>query len=313
MKPVKQIKTKAGMSCDELCKELSEAGVMGAGRVGKAIDILEKAISDPDCTVFFGLAGCMIPGAQRQIITDMLRDEWLDCVITTGAMIVHDIVEALGTKHEIIDTFDDAELHKKGVNRLFDSSLPQGAYLKLEDWLRPILDKMPREELSIREFLEHLAKNVEDENSWLRAAYDMKVPVFSPGFFDSGLGCMTYFYHQESPNNKLNLSALKDTGEPIKMVQDSIRSAAFLIGGGVPKNHIIQAAQFIDRGHNYGVQITTDRPEYGGLSGASMEEGVSWGKFSESSETVDVICDATIALPLITAALKERLKLLCQA
>ena len=308
MRPVKQIKTKPGMSVDELAKEMSGAGVMGAGRLGKAVDILEKAVSDEDCKVYFGLAGCMIPGGMRQIISDMLRDGWLDCVVTTGAMVVHDIVEALGTKHEIVDTFDDAKLHEKGINRLFDSSLPQDAYMKLEDWLVPVLDKASREEISTREFLEILAENVKDEDSWLRSAYDMKVPVYSPGFFDSGIGVMTYFYHQESPQKNLNISALKDIGEPINMVRDAKKSCAFLVGGGVPKNHIIQAAQFTDLGHNYGVQITTDRPEYGGLTGASMQEGISWGKFSEESETSDVVCDATIALPIISAALKHRLK-----
>ncbi len=307
MKPVHQVKTKPGMTTDELCKELSKAGVMGAGRVGKAVDVLEKAISDKECTVFFGLAGCMVPGGMQQILIDMINDGWLDAIVTTGAMVVHDIVEALGTKHEICDTMNDAELHKKGVNRLFDSSLPQNAYMKLEDWLRPVLDKVPREEISIREFLEVLGKNIPSENSWLKTAVSKNIPVFSPGFFDSGLGVMTYFYHQEGPKNHLNISALKDIGEPIKLVQDSKKSAAFLIGGGVPKNHIIQAAQFIDKGHTYGVQITTDRPEPGGLSGASLHEGISWGKFGEASEMVDVIADATIALPLITSALKERL------
>ncbi|MFH1450521.1 MAG: deoxyhypusine synthase family protein [archaeon] len=307
MKPVHQIKTKVGMTTDELCRELSGAGVMGAGRVGKAVDVLEKAIKDKGCTTFFGLAGCMVPGGMQQIIIDMINDGWLDAIVTTGAMVVHDIVEALGTKHEICEHFDDAKLHKEGKNRLFDSSLPQDAYLKLEDWLRPVLDKVPREEISICEFLKILGENIPGENSWLKAAVNKRIPVFSPGFFDSGLGVMTYFYHQEGPKNHLNISALKDIGEPIKMVQDSERSAAFLVGGGVPKNHIIQAAQFIDKGHTYGVQITTDRPEYGGLTGASLQEGISWGKFGEASEMVDVIADATIVLPIISAALKERL------
>ena len=307
MKPVHQVKTKKGMTTDELCKELSGAGVMGAGRVGKAVDILEKAIRDEECNVFFGFAGCMVPGGMQQILIDMINDGWLNCIVTTGAMVVHDIVEALGIKHEICDTFDDAELHKKGVNRLFDSSLPQDAYLKLEDWLRPVLDKVPREEVSIREFLEVLAANIPSENSWLKAAHEKKIPVFSPGFTDSGLGVMAYFYNQESPQNHLNISALKDIGEPINLVQDSKKSCAFLVGGGVPKNHIIQAAQFSDRGHNYGVQITTDRPEYGGLTGCTMSEGISWGKYSKESEIVDVYADATIILPIISAALKGRL------
>jgi len=308
MKPVHQVKTKPGMTTDELCKELAKAGVMGAGRVGKAVDILEKAISDLECNVFFGLAGCMVPGGMQQIMIDMINDGWLNCIVTTGAMVVHDIVEALGIKHEICEHISDAELHKKGINRLFDSSLPQDAYLKLEDWLRPILDKVPREEISIKEFLEILAQNIPGETSWLKAAYEKNIPVFSPGFTDSGLGVMTYFYYQESPNNNINLNALKDIGEPITLVQDSKKSCAFLVGGGVPKNHIIQAAQFSDRGHNYGVQITTDRPEYGGLTGCTMSEGISWGKYSEESEIVDVYADATIVLPIISAALKERLK-----
>jgi deoxyhypusine synthase len=186
--------------------------------------------------------------------------------------------------------------------------MPQFAYESMEDWLRPALEEMPKDEISIRELLYYLGGRVEDKNSWLRAAHDKKIPVFSPGFFDSGLGCMSYFYHQEGKKNKLNINAVKDVGEPIDMVMNAKRTGAFMIGGGVPKNHIIQAAQFIDSGHTYGVQITTDRPEPGGLSGASLQEGVSWGKFNQTSEMVDVICDATIALPIISAALKERLK-----
>lgn len=308
MKSVHQIKTKLGMTVDELVREMENAGVMGAGRIGKAVDIAEKMISDKDCKVMFGLAGCMVPGGQRQIITDMIRDGWLDAIVTTGAMVVHDVVEALGSKHEQVDSFDDVKLHEQGINRLYDSSLPQDAYPKLEDWLRPALEEMPKEEISTRELLHYLGSRVKDKDSWLRAAHDMKIPVFSPGFFDSGMGVMGYFYHQESPNNKLLVNAVKDIGEPIDMVINSKSTGAFLIGGGVPKNHIIQAAQFTDKGHKYGIQITTDRPEPGGLSGASLHEGISWGKFGEASEMVDVICDATIALPIISAAVKGRLK-----
>ena len=308
MKKVHQIKTEPGMSVNELVLEMGKAGVMGAGRIGMAVDVAEKMISDKGCKVMFGLAGCMVPGGQRQIIVDMIRDGWLDLVVTTGAMVVHDVVEALGSSHEQVESFDDAKLHEQGINRLYDSSLPQDAYLKLEDWLKPALEEMPKEEVSTRELLHYLGGKVPDKDSWLRAAHDMKVPVFSPGFFDSGLGVMSYFHHQESPNSRLLVNAVKDIGEPIDMVVNSESTGAFLLGGGVPKNHIIQAAQFTDKGHKYGVQITTDRPEPGGLSGASLHEGISWGKFGEASKMVDVICDATIALPIISAALKARLK-----
>jgi len=302
MKIVKQINTKKGMKVNELVKEMSLSNVFGAGRLAKSVDIVENMIKDKECKVFFGLAGAMVPGGMKNIIIDMLENKWIDVFVTTGANLTHDLIEALGMHHyQGSSDADDKKLHKIGIDRIYDSFMPNKAYEKLEDFFSKNFEKISKEK-DIKSFLWKLG-SLTPKNSILNACYKNKIPIFCPAIADSGIGLILWGHLAKG--KKTDVNAFDDLKEMIDIAWTAKKTGVFYIGGGVPKNYIQQAMQ-LSKGASYGVQITMDRPEHGGSSGANLKEGVSWGKMDEKGHFVDLICDATIALPIIHAALKDR-------
>lgn len=300
MKPVKQMGVKQGMKVSDLVREMSASGVFGAGRVGRASQVMKKMFDDRDCKVFLGVAGAMVPGGMKNIIVDMLERGYVDVLVTTGATLTHDLVEALGFNHYQGDAkVDDAKLHKEHYDRIYESLMPNEVYEKLEDFFVKHFDELA-ETKNIKEFLWKLGELTPRDNSILKVCYEKKIPLFCPAIADSGIGLMVW--GRIAQGKKINIDAFDDMKEIIDIAWTSKKNGVIYIGGGVPKNFIQQSMQF-SKGASYGVQITTDRPEPGGSSGAELREGISWGKMVADGEFVDVYCDATIALPLIYASL----------
>jgi deoxyhypusine synthase len=308
LKKVGQIRIEKGMLADDLVRQMSQSGVMGAGKIAHAADIAEKVIRDKETKLFFGLAGAMVPGGMKHIIIDMLEAGWIDVFVTTGANLTHDLVEALGYYHyQGSAHVSDAELNKQGMDRMYDSFMPNKVYEGLEDFFAKHFDEIAAEKMNIKEFLWKLGSLVpKDRQSMLRTCYEKKIPVFCPAISDSGIGLMVWGHLAKG--KKLDVNAFDDLKDILNIAwDDKSRFAVWYCGGGVPKNFIQQAMQFAPKAAEFGIQITMDRPEPGGSSGAELREGISWGKMSERGNFVDVICDTTIALPIITAALKTRL------
>lgn len=304
MEKVNQITTRKGMTVNELVKQMSSSGVMGAGRIARAVDVFEKMIKDKDCKIFFGFAGAMVPGGMKNIVVDMLNNGWIDVFVTTGANMTHDLVEALGYHHyQGSANVDDKELNKKKIDRIYDSYMPNNVYEGLEDFFAKNFDKL-KDETNIKDFLWKLGSLVPSKDSILRVCYEKKIPIFCPAISDSGIGLMIWGNIAKGKSTKIN--AFEDLKDMLSIAWDTKKAGIFYVGGGVPKNYIQQAMQFSPKGADYGVQITMDRPEPGGSSGAELREGISWGKMSAKGNFVDLICDATIALPIISAAVKER-------
>ncbi|MBI3051781.1 deoxyhypusine synthase family protein [Candidatus Woesearchaeota archaeon] len=303
LRKVGHVQASKGMSVNQLVLQMGAAGVMGGGNLARSVDIIESMVNDKDCTVFLGQAGAMVPGGMRDILIEMLEAGWVDVFVTTGATLTHDLAEALGFAHYQGSAHaDDAELNRQGWDRMHDSYMPNEVYPKLEDFLKPILAGMVGRELAIREFLWEIGRNVK-ARSLLKVCAEKKIPIFCPAISDSGLGLMVWGFIQK---NKLSVSAFDDLKEILDIAWTAKKSGVVYIGGGVPKNYIQQAMQF-SRQAAYAVQITTDRPEPGGSSGAPLKEGISWGKLEPGARYADLFCDATIALPIIHAALKERI------
>ncbi len=306
LKKVHHIKTEKAMTCGKLVEQMGKAGVMGAGKIAKAAEVIEDMIKDEKCTVFLGLAGAMVPGGQKQIIIDMLKDGWIDVLVTTGANLTHDLIEALGYHHyQGTHMISDEELNRKKIDRIYDVFMPDEVYQGLEKFCKKVFAKMPKEEMDIKEFLWLLGKEVPKEDSILRICAEKKIPIFCPALSDSGIGLQVWGYMQEP---QIKVSAFADLKQIIDIIWPSEKNGVIYIGGGVPKNYVQQALQFAPTSASYAVQITTDRPEPGGSSGAELREGISWGKLDRKAKYVNVTCDATIALPLISAAVKERLE-----
>jgi len=308
LKHEKHIRLNNGLTVGDLDSEMNEFWVLGAGKIGKAAEIVKEMFSDRDYTVFLTLAGPLVPGGMRQIIRDLIEQEYVNAVVTTGANMVHDMVEALGHRHWI-GTFlaEDKELKTKDIGRIGDIYIEQNAFKGLEDWIYETLENIPekkRERISTTELLFEIGKNISDPNSILATAAKKGVPVISPGLVDSIAGFHMWMYGQDK---KLRIDPLLDTHTIVDIVYEAKKVGIIILGGGWPKHFALFANTFRE-GVDRAIQITMDRPEPGGLSGATLKEAISWGKVKPEAKEVTVICDATIAFPLIVASALEELR-----
>ncbi|NOR85844.1 deoxyhypusine synthase [archaeon] len=288
---------------DDLMHQMETTG-FGAKKMADVTKILESAIKDKETKVFMGVAGALVPAGMRKILRDMINDGWVDVVVTTGANLTHDIIEAMGHHHLTgNENADDKELRDQKIDRIYDVFLKNEAYEDLETYLHKIYKDLPKKRMGVREFLYEIGKRIEDKNSILRTAADKNIPIFCPGISDSAMGFHAWSYILD---NKLDVDVFEDMKELLAITWDSKNSSVFILGGGVPKDFILQAMQFSPKEHSSAVQITMDRPEHGGLSGAELKEAISWGKLGKNATHATLIADVTIALPLITASLKSR-------
>ena len=299
-KPVQHIRVTPNMGAKDLLLAYKRCGVMGAARLGRAAEITQKMLADKDCTVFFAIAGAMVPGGMKEVIHDMLRHARIGCFVTTGATLTHDTVEALGYAHYQGNAHeDDSKLNKEGMDRMWDSLMPNKVYEGLERWFEEHWNELSKA-TTIPQFLHIMGENL-PANSILHICAKQNIPVFCPALNDSGLGLMIWGLLEKG--KKLSVGAFDDLKDIIRLAWDSKKNGVIYIGGGTPKNYCQQAMQF-SKEAVYGVQISTDIPHYGGSSGAPLHEGISWGKMKPHAQNVDVYCDATIALPLLWAAVK---------
>jgi len=293
MKPIKHIKIKENQTIKELVKDMKETGFQ-AKKISQASEILKQMIEDKECKIFLGLAGAMIPAGMKNLILKLLENT--SCFVSTGANLTHDLIESLGNSHYQGDeNANDEELNKKGLDRIYNVFMENKVYEDLEDFFEKNWDKL-KDCKDIKQFLWKLGEIVNKEDSILTKCYKNKIPIFCPALADSGIGLM--IWGQKAKGKKINIDAFEDMKDIIDLAWQSKKTGILYIGGGTPKNFIQQSLQF-SKGADYGIQITTDKQEYGGSSGAKLKEGISWGKMKSNAKFINVMCDATIALPLI--------------
>ncbi len=296
-----------GVSVGELVTKMNECGVLGAGKIGKAAQLATEMFSDPDYTVFLTLAGPAVPGGLRRIISHLIDEEYVNVVVTTGANMVHDMVEALGYKH-LVGSFlaEDTKLRAEDIGRIGDIYIEQKAFRALEKWIYEALERIPEEErqcMSTAGLFLEVGKQIRDPESILATAAKRSVPIISPGFIDSIAGFHLWMFRQD---RKMGIDPLLDVNTLMDKVYEAKKVGIIILGGGWPKHFALFANTFRE-GVDCAIQITMDRPEPGGLSGASLEEAISWGKVKPEGKAATVICDMTIAFPLIATAALENL------
>jgi deoxyhypusine synthase len=311
--PVKHIKIVEKLSVDELIRQFKNSGSFGAGRLSTACDICERMVRDEDCTIFLALAGAVVPAGMRSLIADLIRERLVDVIVSTGANMVHDTIEAVGGHHYKGHWLvDDYVLYKYHIYRIYDVFVPEEDFVKLDYRLTGIFDEIADEysgrSLSSNEFARELGKRLDDSNSILRTAYEAEIPIFLPAVRDSEFGFAHWLHaSRENVKHTLTVDAFKDVPEIVGLCRRSARNGMIVIGGGVPRNTVQSAALASKRGMDYAVIITMDRPEPGGLSGSTPEETVSWGKVKSEADKVMVIGDAMVVFPMIVASIIERL------
>ena len=291
-------------------------------------DTYVSMLSDPERpTIFLGLAGAMIPGGMKGIISTLVQNQLVDVIVSTGANMYHDFVEALGEHHYIGSPHaNDQVLRDAGIDRIYDTYADEDKFRKFDDMVMLFANKLADENpqpMSSRTFLQLLGDFINHESSILKAkeqsvvwnCWKHDVPIFIPALNDSSLGlALTQHYINSVTQGKkpLIIDEIKDNYEIFQIKKAASKTGVIYVGGGVPKNYIQQTAYLEDlfgipdAGHDYGFQITTDTPQWGGLSGCTFQEGLSWGKEKPGGKYITCYCDATIALPLIVKSVLER-------
>ncbi|GIU68368.1 MAG: deoxyhypusine synthase [Candidatus Pacearchaeota archaeon] len=304
MEKVRHIKITKEMKVKKLVKNMKNAG-FGARKIGLASEIFKKIFYEEKCDIFLGIAGAMVPAGMKEIIIDMIKTKKIKAIVITGANLTHDLAEALGENHYHCDVWNDIIFQKKGYDRIYNVFMKNLVYKKIEKFLEKNWSFLKNSKNNI-EFYWLIGKILKNQNSIFSICYSTKTPIFCPTLLDSGLGLMLWSRIKSSKYT--NIDFFNELSDFINIVWTKNKKAVIYIGGGTPKNFIQQALQF-SGGADYGVQITTEREEFGGSSGAPLEEGISWGKLKTNSKKdldfVDVICDATIALPIIWSYVKN--------
>jgi deoxyhypusine synthase len=313
--PVEPFVVEDGLSADELLARMERISFQGRS-VATARRIWERMLED-DCTIFLGVAGALSAGGLRLIIAHLVTHRFVDCVVSTGANLYHDLHETRGRRHYVgSPREDDAALQRERIDRVYDTYASEQEFCDNDEWIADFVGGLDRRPYTSREFLfrlgEHLWKET-GEDGILTAAYRAGVPIFCPAIADSSIGMgISQARHRDQAAGQIDV--IGDIIESANLVIRRPRTASVVLGGGTPKNFINQAsvqAEFYDDrvgGHRYAVQVVTDVPHFGGASGSSLEEARSWGKLATDAEQVTVHADATIVLPLLASALASTTK-----
>jgi deoxyhypusine synthase len=301
----------------ELLEDMAETGFQGK-KLGEVANIWTDMVQQKDLVIFLGISGSLSTTGQWKIIRWLLENRYVDVLVSTGANISEDILEAMGSKYyQGTWLADDEELLKLKIDRFYDVYADEFEYRKLEGLIMEFAKKLDESRVySTREFLWRFGKYQSEKGikSITAVAYEKGVPVYSPGLIDSGYGVALSLLKKKGKLIRLDQTA--DMEELAKIAERTKRTGVIYVGGGVPKDTIQLSSVIktlaqggdVETPHEYAIQITTDSPQWGGLSGCTLEEAISWGKISSKGKKATLYCDATLALPLVTHAIAERVE-----
>jgi deoxyhypusine synthase len=308
--PVEPFTVNPEASADDILRRMERISFQGRN-LATARRIWERMLAE-DCTIFLGSAGALSAGGMRLLIAHLVEHRYVDCLVSTGANLYHDLHEARGRRHYIgSPRADDALLQGEQIDRVYDTYASEVEFVDNDEWIAAFALTLERRAYTSRELLYQLGRHLWEETGQdgiLTAAYRASVPIFCPAIADSSIGMgLSQARHRDPAAGHVDV--IGDIIESANLVIRRPRTGSVVLGGGTPKNFINQAsvqAEFYDErvgGHRFALQIVTDVPHFGGASGSSLEEAQSWGKLATDAEQVTVQADVTVALPLLVTAL----------
>lgn len=335
--PLETLDLTSVTSFADMLRSMSKTA-FGARELGEAYDVLEAMLSDPECTIIVTVSGAMTVAKMSGVLCQMIDGDMAHLVVSTGALMAHGLSEAVGCIHYKYDpSMTDISLYAKGYNRVYDTLEMEANLDRANALLSRVLEDVDwRSPTCSYQLNRNIGRRLVEAGqmpSILGCAYQKDVPVYVPAFTDSEFGVSVASFvlaKNYVPGKEQNLddffSAVPlfnpyiDLYDFTRRLLAARRLGIFTIGGGVTRNWGQQGSPFIDvinrrlgteieapRIH-YGVRICPEPSHWGGLSGATYREGLSWGKFvspEEGGRFAEVHCDATIAWPLLIKAVLE--------
>ncbi|HEX4206259.1 MAG TPA: deoxyhypusine synthase [Ktedonobacteraceae bacterium] len=287
-----------------------------AARLSEAAHLFVEKMLKPeeDTTIALTMAGALTPAGLGGCVLSLMEYGFVDFIVSTGANLYHDMHHALAmTLHRGDFRLDDTKLQEEGVIRIYDILFEDKVLLDTDAFVRECLKSLPNRPIATSELHHHLGQQllkvgVKPEYSVLAQAAAWNVPIYTSSPGDSSIG-MNVARHALD-GNQLTLDPLADVNETTAIVQQATHNGVIILGGGSPKNFYLQTQPQLwevlginKGGHDYFIQVTADAPHWGGLSGATPSEAVSWGKIkpNQLKDTTVVYGDSTIILPLLTS------------
>ena len=327
--PTIPIRIGKGKNAARLLEEMMATGFQGKS-LGEAFMAWKQMLKEKNITIWLGISGAIIPAGMRRAIAYLIKNRMIDVVVSTGAQLFHDAAESLGVRHYRGSAYvDDTALLDEGIDRFYDVLVQEDLQRKVDRDIQKFIETLdPGYQYSSREFFYllggHLNQIAKEKDSMLIEAYKAGVPVFSPALADSSIGYSFVMarrgirdrkdgkgFEQTGKSIYRFIDQMKDTDETVQIAESSKKSGVIYLGGGVPKN-FIQQTELLNLilgnalpGHEYAIQITTDNPHFGGLSGCTFAEAQSWGKIARHARMAQCFCDVTIGLPLLAHGLAE--------
>lgn len=278
--------------------------------LARASKIYEQMLKDQGCGVILCLAGSLISAGLKQVVIDMIDNNMVDAIVSTGANIVdQDFFEGLGFKHyQGSQYLDDTQLQEMAIDRIYDTLIDEDELRICDDTICQIADGLAPKPYSSREFIlemgKYLEKHGKNKDSIVLRAYQKNIPIFVPAFSDCSAGFGLVMHQVKRPEKHVSIDSVKDFRELTQLKISAGETGLIMVGGGVPKNFaqdVVVAAELLGADvplHKYAVQITVADERDGALSGSTLREACSWGKVSVVHEQM-VFCEATIAMPMI--------------
>ncbi len=302
--PVKDMHLSRNSTLKELMDQFSESGGFTSAKISTAFAILRKMFTEEN-TTFLSFPADIISTGTRGIINELVKRKMVDVIITTTGTLDHDVARTFGRYYSGTFDFSDRKLADLGINRLGNVFVPDESYGELiEEKIQAMLADFYEEkkEWSGTELLKRIGLRIEDESSILYNAAKNNIPVFVPGMTDGSVGSQFWSFYETHRDFKINL--LEDEHLLSDVVFDAKKTGALMLGGGISKHHTIWWNQFRG-GLDSAVYITTAQEYDGSLSGAKLEEAISWRKIREDAEFVNLYGDITVILPILVGSLLD--------
>jgi deoxyhypusine synthase len=304
---------------ENLLDSLKGCGFQGRN-LGKSVDILYEMVTNKKILTVLTVSGAMVPAGMGDLICALIENRLVDVIISTGANTIHDLVDVVSDIGHYIGSHnvDDNELFKARINRIYDVFLPEDNYKKAEIALLEIIHKIfDSKKISITpsELMKKIGEHIK-KRCILSVAAKHDIPIFVPAFSDSELALNLIKFSQRE-GYTFNFDILADVLRFADIIRNSEEFGTLILGGGTPRNWAQQIFPLLDQidnietmGYNYSVRITSAIEYDGGLSGCTISESKSWGKYSLDSKYITVWCDATIAFPILITGLFQKLMII---
>ncbi len=298
--PVKDTYVNKNTTLNDLMKMFGSGGGFTSKKIYEGYQILKEEFNS-DETTFLSFPADIISTGTRGLINQLVKKKLVDVIITTNGTLDHDIARTYRDYYSGTFNFSDVKLRDLNINRLGNVFVPDESYgVIIEDRVMPMLEDLYKikKEWAPNELIREVGLKINNENSILYNAAKNNIPIFVPGMTDGSFGSQLWSFYEMNHDFKINL--LEDEHKLSDIVFDAKRTGALMIGGGISKHHTIWWNQFRD-GLNEAVYVTTAQEYDGSLSGAKLEEAISWKKVRDDAKFVNIYGDATVILPILLA------------